>query len=101
AYAQRNPLNEYKQEAFTLFETMLATLRINVTRILAHVELRTPEMEANRLAANRQAEQSQGQFQENQGDTTAAETVPKVGRNAPCPCGSGKKYKHCHGRLAA
>ncbi|MEM7073037.1 MAG: preprotein translocase subunit SecA, partial [Pseudomonadota bacterium] len=46
AYAQRNPLNEYKQEAFTLFETMLATLRINVTRILAHVELRTPEMEA-------------------------------------------------------
>ena len=85
AYAQKDPLNEYKREAFTMFESLLAGLRETVTMVLSHVEIRQPEPEA---AAEAPA--------------AAPRAMPqrKVSRNEPCPCGSGKKYKHCHGRLA-
>ena len=84
AYAQKDPLNEYKREAFTMFESLLAGLRETVTMVLSHVEIRQPEAEEATPAA------------------PAPRAMPqrKVSRNEPCPCGSGKKYKHCHGRLA-
>jgi preprotein translocase subunit SecA len=86
AYAQKDPLNEYKREAFMMFEQLLAGLRETTTMVLAHVELRPPESEEAAPAAS------------------APKTTPtsnrKISRNEPCPCGSGRKYKHCHGKLA-
>ena len=82
AYAQKDPLNEYKREAFIMFEAMLTTMRQTVTMALSHVELREPDEE---LASPKAA--------------PAAAPTGKVPRNAPCPCGSGKKYKHCHGKI--
>jgi len=86
AYAQKDPLNEYKREAFTMFEGLLAGLRETVTMVLSHVEVRQPEPEAGA------AEQAPRQ-------PAAMPANRKVSRNEPCPCGSGKKYKHCHGKL--
>ena len=86
AYAQKDPLNEYKQEAFNMFEAMLGSMRRTVTLALSHVEVQSP----NREAETQHAPPPQ------------ASTAPidnKVPRNAPCPCGSGRKYKHCHGKL--
>ena len=87
AYAQKDPLNEYKREAFTMFESLLAGLRETVTMVLSHVEIRQPEAPAEAEAA---------------APAAAPRPMPqrKVSRNEPCPCGSGKKYKHCHGRLS-
>ena len=89
AYAQKDPLNEYKREAFTMFEGLLAGLRETVTMVLSHVEVRQPEPESapaeQAAAAPRQA--------------AAMPANRKVSRNEPCPCGSGRKYKHCHGKL--
>ena len=129
AYAQKDPLNEYKREAFDLFEAMLARLRETVTQVMAHLELRVDSPEelegprpsqemhetredpalatadagaggGNGAAAPQRAPQTMRIA------TAAAEIDPldpstwgKVGRNSPCPCGSGKKYKQCHGRL--
>jgi preprotein translocase subunit SecA len=126
AYAQRDPLNEYKREAFELFETMLANLRRNVTSVLSHVELRVepqpvfapaaaePEMamaeEARATGTTgrpfgpppRAARRPpQGNGADRPGPRLAAPRSPWAGtpRNAPCPCGSGKKFKHCHGKV--
>ena len=85
AYAQKDPLNEYKREAFTMFEGLLAGLRETVTMVLSHVEVRQPEPE---VGAAEQAPEAPRQ-----------PANRKVSRNEPCPCGSGKKYKHCHGKL--
>ena len=86
AYAQKDPLNEYKREAFMMFEQLLAGLRETTTMVLAHVELRPPESEEAAPAAS------------------APKSIPtpnrKISRNVPCPCGSGRKYKHCCGKLA-
>ena len=82
AYAQKDPLNEYKREAFIMFEAMLTTMRQTVTMALSHVELREPD---ENLASSEAA--------------PAAAPTGKVPRNAPCPSGSGKKYKHCHGKI--
>ena len=85
AYAQKDPLNEYKREAFHMFDTMLNSMRQTVTMALSHVELRQPDAE--------QAEP------EGAPAAAPAGSNSKVPRNAPCPCGSGKKFKHCHGKL--
>ena len=134
AYGQRDPLNEYKAEAFVLFQSMLAKLREAVTGQLMHVELASPEdrsllepvelppMEAHHidpttgldefaladaaLAAEETAYANgpdrraplQTRRSADQMDPRDPATWGKVSRNAPCPCGSGKKYKHCHGR---
>ncbi len=82
AYGQKDPLNEYKREAFLLFETMLANMRETTSIVLSHVEIRQPDEQGAPPAAS--AESSAN---------------AKVSRNAPCPCGSGKKFKHCHGAL--
>ncbi|MBU2981066.1 preprotein translocase subunit SecA [Lentibacter algarum] len=100
-YAQRDPLNEYKNEAFQLFETMLNSLREDVTRQLGRVRPLSPEEQAETLASLEEqgaipaAEPAVEGFDEN--DPT---TWGNPGRNELCPCGSGKKFKHCHGRFA-
>ncbi len=96
AYAQRDPLNEYKREAFNLFEQMLHDLRERVTSVLAHVELRVGPSEAEQALAPR----GPSEMHESPRDPAFAEgeaSWADTPRNAPCPCGSGKKYKHCHG----
>ncbi|HUK09790.1 MAG TPA: preprotein translocase subunit SecA [Stellaceae bacterium] len=115
AYAQRDPLNEYKREAFDLFQQMLAHLRDTVTAVLSHVELRVqgPDDLPQRQAPREMHEVHQapagleeeggnggGANGASQGDRVVVSNPwAKTPRNAPCPCGSGKKYKHCHGRL--
>ena len=86
AYAQKDPLNEYKREAFNMFEAMLGSMRRTVTLALSHVEVQSP----NREAETQDAPPPQA---------SATPIDNKVPRNAPCPCGSGRKYKHCHGKL--
>ncbi len=141
AYGQRDPLNEYKSEAFMLFESMLGRLRENVTGQLMHVELapaedqpalrpvELPPMEAHHIDATTGFDEFEGelaladaalqgararraagpepekrapiQLRKSEGavDPNDSATWGRVSRNAPCPCGSGKKYKHCHGKL--
>ena len=115
-YAQRDPLQEYKSEAFELFQALLANLRQTVTAQLMRVELvreaaqapqpGLPEMEGHHIDG------TTGEDDFGEGDYIAVEVAPedrdpddpstwgKVARNEPCPCGSGKKYKHCHGAFA-
>jgi preprotein translocase subunit SecA len=117
-YAQRDPLNEFKNESFQLFEGLLDGLREDVTRQLAHIHPITEEQQATFLAQmleeQRQAEaRARGNTAQQQPQAEAAEPGEPVagfveddpstwgnpGRNDKCPCGSGKKFKHCHGRL--
>ncbi len=112
-YAQRDPLNEYKTESFQLFESLLNALREDVTQKLAQVRpLSAEEQEAmmKQLAAQqaavRQAAQPDGPSVLDSAtalpgfDESDQTTWGDPGRNDPCPCGSGKKFKHCHGRIA-
>jgi preprotein translocase subunit SecA len=111
AYAQVDPLNEYKREAFNLFQEMLAQLRETVTSVLCHVELRVqrgedeipPPPPRSAMVESHPifAEQDEARGDVAVATASAAVAAPwaKTPRNAPCPCGSGKKYKHCHGRL--
>jgi preprotein translocase subunit SecA len=110
AYAQKDPLNEYKKEAFHMFEGMLGQMRQTVTMALAHVELRPPEEATSDAApeavtgaasgvASGVASGAAPSGPADSGSAATAMPSGKVPRNAPCPCGSGKKYKHCHGRL--
>jgi preprotein translocase subunit SecA len=96
AYAQRDPLNEYKREAFEMFQAMLTRLREQITLVLSHIEIRTQEepqaAPVEELAAPPAATGTAI-------DPNDPSTWGKLNRNADCPCGSGKKYKHCHGRL--
>ena len=121
-YGQRDPLNEYKAEAFTLFEALIAKLREAVTAQLMRVEIvqapsadeqqNLPYMEAHKVdpttgedemsfASASLAPSLGGNGTVNVADRNPKDptTWGKVGRNDPCPCGSGKKYKHCHGRF--
>jgi preprotein translocase subunit SecA len=114
-YAQKQPKQEYKKEAFELFSELLEKVKREVISLLARVRIRSEEEIAQAEAAERaraEAIARQMQFQHPDmggysADEEAADPdyqnpseVPKVGRNDPCPCGSGKKYKHCHGQLA-
>jgi len=109
-YAQRDPLNEYKNEAFQLFEGLLNGLRSDVSRHLAKIRPLTQEEQAammQQMIAKQQMEQGQSQTSEQTPaepvnanfDETDPSSWGNPGRNAPCPCGSGKRFKHCHGRL--
>lgn len=107
-YAQKNPKQEYKREAFELFEGLLDQIRKEVTRIVFTVQIRTPE-DVEETAPHADVQNVQYQhagIDEVLDDDEAsqpklpADAGPKVGRNDPCPCGSGKKYKHCHGKLS-
>jgi preprotein translocase subunit SecA len=123
AYAQRDPLNEYKQEAFQLFEDMLDGLRERVTQVLALVELQLSDPNEDLFSRSEQQMFESRQdpafvMDDGEDDDAAIASVPlnrrkaadnvdpndpetwgRVSRNALCPCGSGKKYKHCHGAM--
>jgi preprotein translocase subunit SecA len=109
-YAQKNPKQEYKREAFELFAQLLTQVKMEVTRILMTVRIQSQEQAA--LAAEALEEQAShvsnvtythpnedGSISEEPEPAALADAVPRVGRNDPCPCGSGKKYKNCHGKL--
>ncbi|CAI0913823.1 preprotein translocase subunit SecA [Serratia proteamaculans] len=108
-YAQKDPKQEYKRESFNMFATMLESLKHEVISVLSKVQVRMPEeVEAleqqRREEAERLAKQQQLSHYEENALVTEDPNAPataerKVGRNDPCPCGSGKKYKQCHGRL--
>jgi preprotein translocase subunit SecA len=132
-YAQKNPKQEYKREAFELFSQMLDVVKMDVTRILMSVRIQSEEeVREAALAIEERADHignvtythpnDDGSVSEERNESAAAQAamgavaaamassrsaaaampggVPKVGRNDPCPCGSGKKYKQCHGKLA-
>ncbi|WP_444946270.1 preprotein translocase subunit SecA [Microbulbifer sp. VTAC004] len=114
AYANKNPKQEFKRESFHLFQSMLENLKHEVVRILAHVEPMTreqmDELEQQRLEEQRKQQldlqhAAASALPESEPQPQAASVPerrgPKVGRNDPCPCGSGKKYKQCHGKLAS
>ena len=87
AYAQKDPLNEYKREAFMMFDSMLNSMRQTVTMALSHVEVRSPDAPQEEPSAAQPSQRATRHIDQ------------KISRNAPCPCGSGKKYKYCHGKL--
>jgi preprotein translocase subunit SecA len=102
-YAQKDPKQEYKREAFELFDSLLSAVRREVTRILMTVRIASPEEVAAAEAAA-QPEALDNVRYEHEGDNeladgTAENPYAGTGRNEPCPCGSGKKFKHCHGSL--
>ena len=110
-YAQKNPKQEYKREAFELFAQMLDLVKNEVTRILMAVRIQTQDevVQAAEAIEERASQLSNvtythpnedGSVSQETDPATQVAEVPKVGRNDPCPCGSGKKYKQCHGRLA-
>jgi preprotein translocase subunit SecA len=113
-YAQKNPKQEYKREAFELFGTMIESVKLEVIRTLTNVQYEKPPEVDDRLHVEN-VQLQHGDYEdsvaEGNGDVAIAEAATKkkaspmvrhtqkVGRNDPCPCGSGKKYKHCHGKL--
>ncbi|NBX03396.1 MAG: preprotein translocase subunit SecA, partial [Alphaproteobacteria bacterium] len=98
-YGQRDPLNEYKQEAFALFEAMLSQLREMVISRLSHLEIHVETPTGLKpLTPQRTMVESHGDEPVKKSSSSPFANL-KMGRNEPCPCGSGKKYKHCHGAL--
>lgn len=104
AYGQRDPLNEYKTEAFAMFESMLDETRDNVVMLLSHIEIQSeqplPEMEEPDMSAfdTTHIDATTGENAATSGlDPNNPKSWKKMPRNSACPCGSGKKYKHCHG----
>lgn len=119
-YAQKNPKQEYKRESFTLFQELLASIKRDTIRVLSHVQVRREDPAEEEARLRREAEElaKRMQFQHAEAPSmvapeaeqaeegeavSVAEPVrnePKIGRNESCPCGSGKKYKHCHGQIS-
>lgn len=116
-YAQQDPKQEYKRESFELFTQMLESLKADVIGVLSRVEVQAPEEveemerqrreQAERQVMNARHQGSQSSSLLDESDDSGSQKVQqfiregaKIGRNDPCPCGSGKKYKHCHGRLS-
>ena len=107
-YAQKNPKQEYKRESFELFGELLDALKIDVISILSKVRVQQhDDVERMEEQRRQQAEELVRQQQLHGTETqlvdetslTVVREERKVGRNEPCPCGSGKKYKHCHGKV--
>jgi preprotein translocase subunit SecA len=120
SYAQKNPKQEYKREAFQMFQDMLGKLKHDVVKVTSHVKIqseeeaeeierqRREELARQLAAAKAQHDEASASGADNpEGEGAEAKSEPmtrdgrKVGRNEPCPCGSGKKYKQCHGRITA
>jgi preprotein translocase subunit SecA len=115
AYAQKNPRQEYKRESFELFQQMLENIKLETIRFLSRVQMRSRE-EAEELERQQREAQQRQQLQMKHDEVSAIDNGSqkpsqsvvqpfvrggkKVGRNDPCPCGSKKKYKQCHGRLS-
>jgi preprotein translocase subunit SecA len=108
-YAQKNPKQEYKREAFELFGAMIEAVKLEVTKNLMMVEVsqqaEAPTIDDKPHVENVRLQHADYEEALTAGEAEAAKKPPpavrtqKVGRNDPCPCGSGKKYKHCHGKL--
>jgi preprotein translocase subunit SecA len=119
-YAQKNPKQEYKRESFNLFQELLENVKRDTVRVLSHVQVRREDAAEEEARMRHEAEElaKRMQFQHaeapsiaqpevqapEEGEDTVVLLEPtrneqKIGRNEPCPCGSGKKYKHCHGKL--
>ncbi|QLF92576.1 preprotein translocase subunit SecA [Pseudomonas sp. ABC1] len=114
-YAQKNPKQEYKRESFTLFQELLDSIKRDSIRVLSHVQVQRedPAEEEARLRREAESLAQRMQFQheevssleperaadEDDAAVAPVRTEPKIGRNEACPCGSGKKYKHCHGQV--
>jgi preprotein translocase subunit SecA len=113
-YAQKNPKQEYKREAFELFSTLIDTVKTEVTKVLLTVRVQTQEQAAQAALAIEQSTEQVGNVQythPNDDGSVSEESgplnlgagapgIPRVGRNDPCPCGSGKRFKECHGKLS-
>ncbi|WP_275287043.1 preprotein translocase subunit SecA [Halomonas elongata] len=117
-YAQKNPKQEYKRESFELFQLLLTNIKADVTRILSHVKVRRPEeveelerqrresLEREQAASANRRDDAEGEEQASSEPAPGSDgrparrEGPKVGRNDPCPCGSGKKFKQCCGKLS-
>lgn len=101
AYGQKDPLNEYKKEAFNMFSRMLDILKQRVTVVICHTVIQTNSQEQMQKAMDK--EQNRPMQAVHEGDEPLKQIDPSlfegVSRNDPCPCGSGKKFKHCHGRI--
>ncbi|MEY2909835.1 MAG: preprotein translocase subunit SecA, partial [Pseudomonadota bacterium] len=117
AYANKNPKQEYKRESFELFQSLLTRLKYEVVRFLSHVQVQRQDEAAEvELRRREEAARQQMAFEHAQASAVPApgkdlsqepappqpvvRGTPKVGRNDPCPCGSGKKFKQCHGALS-
>ena len=99
-YAQKNPKQEFKRESFELFGELLESLKYDVISILSKVQIRTESDVEAVEEQHRKAEDVPKEYTHESATGTAEHTQqPRVGRNEPCPCGSGKKYKQCHGKL--
>ena len=112
AYGQKDPLNEYKKEAFNMFADMLDLLKEKITTVACHMVIKETSdqdvKEQEKIMQNRNTQA----FQESldgkpvapqnitANENTSAPEWKNISRNSPCPCGSGKKYKHCHGKVA-
>ena len=114
-YAQKQPMQEYKRESFEMFSRLMSNIQHEVIRVLSRVQVRAEE-DVQAVDAQRQSD-SQMQFQHEEARSATAGSGPvqseggvpqdqpyirsgrKVGRNEPCPCGSGEKFKRCHGKL--
>ncbi len=101
AYGQKDPLNEYKKEAFNMFSRMLDILKQRVTVVICHTVIQTDSQEQMQKAMDK--EQNRPMSAVHEGDEPLKKLDPSmfvgISRNDPCPCGSGKKFKHCHGRI--
>ncbi len=118
-YAQKNPKQEYKRESFALFQDLLESIKRDCIRVLSHVQVRREDPAEEEARLRREAEELAKRMQFQHAEVSALDqpeeqpevagqpdvavapvrTEPKIGRNEPCPCGSGKKYKHCHGQV--
>jgi len=98
-YAQKNPVQEYKRESFSMFTLLLETINIEMVKALCSVSIEQNKSANDEDTAAEKTQPSPQQAKPNPkpSDTQQPKRTNKIGRNEPCPCGSGKKYKHCHG----
>ena len=105
AYGQKDPLNEYKKEAFNMFSDLLNTLKERVSVVTCHTVIQTDSQQKMKQAMEKEQNRKMsavhnGVVGEDVEEKHDDKIFAGVGRNDPCPCGSGKKFKHCHGRIA-
>ena len=104
AYGQKDPLNEYKKEAFNMFSDLLDMLKERVTIVICHTVIQTDSQDKMERAMDKERNRTLSAQHDGEiiGDDDIDDDIfANVGRNDLCPCGSGKKFKHCHGRIAA
>ena len=99
-YAQKNPKQEFKRESFELFAELLDNLKYDVIGILSKVQIKAESDVEAVEEQHRKADEAPKEYTHQSASQPEEAAMPRVGRNEPCPCGSGKKYKQCHGKLS-